>query len=500
MYLSIFIYLINIMEQQLSKISKNLISLLSNFKISFKNTNDYSILLPYFNRMKDKFKECNNYTILEKNEKSILKKDKHSKTNMFYIFSYLRNNKEILDKYLINFSEKEKVEVNRFLNNIDVLDNEKKAFFLSYNKKFIRLLNNLIKNRNLPEEILNRFSFYNEHIYGEFSNLEIQNSFEKEIDSEIKILAKLKNIYLDLNCKSNGKINDHDLDLIIKRCLILANYHDVDYDKNNPIKIELVLTSEKKMMPKIKSFGPKQINSGSTIFYGSGFNEVCLWRKEEHRKVIIHELIHHHNIDFHDKTYNYKISENFDIDKEIEIRVYEAYTEVIANIINCMLCSLEINTTNPYLTFKKFMKHELKFGLYQVSKILTFLGYKSVYEFVNINAIKTNRFKQTTSVFSYFFVKVSLLFSLDNLISFIENNSNNYFKLNNDDKIVGRNFMELILKTTLNNNYLLCVDKFMKKQRFKTLSLRKNNFRKTKIKKNKRLLKNTLRMTVIETK
>ena len=60
--------------------------------------------------------------------------------------------------------------------------------------------------------------------------------------------------------------------------------------------------------------------------------------------------------------------------------------------------------------------------------------------------------------------------------------------------------MDLILKTTLNNNYLLCLDKFMKKQKFKTLSLRKNNFRKTIKKKNKRLLKNTLRMTIIETK
>ena len=79
--------------------------------------------------------------------------------------------------------------------------------------------------------------------------------------------------------------------------------------------------------------------------------------------------------------------------------------------LNLFICSIEtsnnIKGTNVYDLFKQFYLYELQYSLYQTVKILSFFGYKDIHEFVlsdieNKRKYRSDRFQQSTSVFSYF--------------------------------------------------------------------------------------------------
>lgn len=152
---------------------------------------------------------------------------------------------------------------------------------------------------------------------------------------------------------------------------------------------------------------PSNINSGSSIM---GIN-VMIWRKEEVHKVLIHELIHFFGFDFHSHNHGYDELRKYVMDT-YNVRVVdspnESYTECIATIIHSLFVSFY-----THKSFSDVFRYELLFTLYQVSKILSF------YKMNTIDELGYKIITQTTSVFSYFFIKGLLLFNIDKVFDFI---------------------------------------------------------------------------------
>lgn len=178
---------------------------------------------------------------------------------------------------------------------------------------------------------------------------------------------------------------------------------------------------------------PNNINSGSSL-RGISIN---IWRIEEIYKVLIHELIHFHRLDFHSdnaidlgryliNTYNIK---GIDCPNE-------SYTETLAIIIH----SLFISFYN-HINIKDVLKYEIIFTLLQISKILRY------YDISSSEELGYKQFNQNTSVFSYFIVKGSFLISLPTFLNFVNNDISN---LSIENKI---DTFSILIKNCMNKKY-----------------------------------------------
>ena len=108
-----------------------------------------------------------------------------------------------------------------------------------------------------------------------------------------------------------------------------------------------------------------------------GINGIIkIWRKEELYKLILHEMIHFLNLDFQssdwlDPIYSY-LYHVFNISQEQLIRLFEAYTETWACIINTIIVSYKFVDKSNITLFKKMIDYERIFSCFQIAKILHF--------------------------------------------------------------------------------------------------------------------------------
>ena len=115
-----------------------------------------------------------------------------------------------------------------------------------------------------------------------------------------------------------------------------------------------------------KCLCPDNINSGSCI----AGEIVLIWRLEELYKVLIHELIHFYDLDFHSNNENYNDIQNY-IMETYNVKPFdspnESYTETLAIIIY----SLFYSYYSKY-DFNLIIKYEIMYTFIQISKILKF--------------------------------------------------------------------------------------------------------------------------------
>ena len=416
------------MNKYLSKNSKRLVLELNKLNISIpKNKlNNFKVLIPYHNQLVKKYSELKDDDVkISKHKSEIIDNSDHTiPCNTIKILLYIKNNKELQDEIyeIYRFTNQERESTKQFLNTLNKDTNfESCVSWINNNgTKISRSVYNLLKMKKIPDVFLRSMNILTDDIYGEFASLDIQHYIEKFIDSKCTFSVNFKNHYLDMDIKTREKIEDNLLKQIIKRCLILAYYHNEENHNTSPILMELLQTQNLKKLPiKGKLLGPREINSGSTSF--GSVNKVCIWRDEECKKLIVHELVHYHDIDCRSlgDNINRIVSENFNIAPEIEKRLYEAYTESCANIFNCFICAYECDNKSNIELAKKMYLTELKYSIFQTAKILNFYGFKDIYDFVK-KYDDRNLFQQSTSVFSYFFVKTAFLFNIDKFIDFIK--------------------------------------------------------------------------------
>ena len=237
-------------------------------------------------------------------------------------------------------------------------------------------------------------------------------------------------------------------------------------------KISLYFIKQK--FENVSLLGPNEINSGVTSW--GNVTKVAIFREEEINKLIIHELIHYCQLDFH--SVNFPFIKSYNIKPKNKLILNESYTEIIANFINCICCSYEYQNCENKGLFELFLTYEIKQFIPR-SKILSIYGFKNYQEF-NKPYDGLNKFKQQTSVFSYFFAKTALLNNLEEFAKFL-NTYLNVMKISssNEAKYL---YSDLVHKSLQNISFRNAINSMMKE------SLKRSDKISPKI-------KNTLRMT-----
>ena len=159
------------------------------------------------------------------------------------------------------------------------------------------------------------------------------------------------------------------------------------FDNKKPLDIWIFLSNYKKIIPSNKILCSDNVNSGSstTYLYNNDNGVICIWRKEEIYKVLVHELFH-----------------AFRIDNAFPNPV-EAYTEYHALIFNIFFELYERNIPITCEMLQKCISIEKDFCIEQCKKIQKC----------------TNK---DTNIFYYILDKASLLYNCtkDSLHSIIE--------------------------------------------------------------------------------
>ncbi len=152
--------------------------------------------------------------------------------------------------------------------------------------------------------------------------------------------------------------------------------------------------------------------------------EIYIFRKEEWYKVLIHETFHCFGFDF-------SASSQQDINREIlrlfpirlsDPRIYESYCEMWAEIMvhfmQPILNRVDWEQTMRHTT--RELEKERAYSLYQMTKILDRMGldYDDLFSKEDVAIQKrTTRYKEKTSVFSYYILKSILMFYVDDFLS-----------------------------------------------------------------------------------
>jgi len=312
---------------------------------------------------------------------------------------------------------------------------------------------------------------------------DIRHNIDEKMNQSFVFEIKYKSISIMFTLVSSiGKnIDQHFLEMMLHSSILL---HSLGLDTTkikNQSTIYVFLTHlNKKIKKDSVILGPININTGVTTRYSSDkiVNETIVFREDEVLKTIIHEMIHNVGMDFNVDIPYRDILHYFNINPNTELVLNEAYTEVLANIINSMVCSFESKNKANFPLFKQNLNNEINFSLFQVAKILLHYKFESVSDFTRPYD-SLDRFKQETHVFSYFFVKAALLFNISNVTQFLMNNTIQLYI--NDNSV--NEFRQLIMDSIFNKDYLKSLDQYM------------IFIKKTKL---PRHIKDTLRMTLIQ--
>lgn len=187
-------------------------------------------------------------------------------------------------------------------------------------------------------------------------------------------------------------------------------------------------------------------------------SEIVIFRKEEWFKTFIHETFHNFGLDFSDmdmKIYNTKILQIFKV--KSEVKLFEAYTEFWARMINCLFCSYlnmkNKKNVNEFLSNAMiFINFERIFSFFQMVKVLNFMDmtYPNLYDNnPDSTKIRNTMYKEDTNVLSYYIITLILFNNYQSFLSWCYTN-------NSTDKHNNNNTLLQFNKTPIN------LDKFCK--------------------------------------
>ena len=275
-------------------------------------------------------------------------------------------------------------------------------------------------------------------LYGSpFMAIDIQKYFESHKFYHTKCTCSFKNdklgdIVIDLYEPYDHK--QINIDEIIKICSMMRLFKPKH--ANVQINLTLIASHLKKKLGKIKGSDiilPKHVNSASTM----RGEFIYIWRYEEWKKILIHELIHYLKIDFdpHKSGFGTLVESLNSIFKVSgNLFPFESYTEIIAVLIHSVYVSQNLD-----IKLEEILLYELNFSLFQCAKILKYIGFTDIETFITPSMPSDLQLTQMTGTLSYFFIKTALL-----------NNSQLFSYLGPDI-----NFKD----TTLTTNYLKTIYK-----------------------------------------
>jgi len=262
----------------------------------------------------------------------------------------------------------------------------------------------------------------------------------------------------DFNKLSKLKTKLKDALRYVKFCCSNATLKSI-----KTLDIYLYLTTAEKKVPKNQVLVLGSNNCNSAVTYACATNgKLMIYREEEWKKVLVHELFHSLCLDFSSVKYEdlkKKIKKLFDVKSDFEIS--ECYTEFWATIVNSCFISFDllddVNDIDNFLLFTDFcIQLERIFAIFQMVKVLHFMGlrYENLYK---VDAVSTSfrkvLYKEDTNVLSYYILKTILLFNNDDFLRwcFIYNNSIVRF----DKTQVNFNKFYEFIKTHYNSNFFI---------------------------------------------
>ena len=132
----------------------------------------------------------------------------------------------------------------------------------------------------------------------------------------------------------------------------------------------------------------EHVNTG----YASRCQEIVIYRKEEWRKVFIHECFHYFNFDLgvHESVQNL-----FPVHVHVDLK--ETFCEVWARILNCALSGSDVG---------ELIESERKWACFQMVKILDFMDL--TYDDL-LKKQKLDLYNENTNVFAYIVLSAILL-------------------------------------------------------------------------------------------
>lgn len=180
------------------------------------------------------------------------------------------------------------------------------------------------------------------------------------------------------------------------------------------LDIYLYFTDFKKEFPKDRNdiLGDMNVNTAYTFscsLSDSGNNEMYIYRKEEWFKVFIHESFHSFALDFSNMSRDFSDKQILKIfPLHIDLRFYETYTEMWAEVINIIYIVYSSKIKNKIVKVTEYLKMEQLFSLFQALKILKYnhISYVELYEMTESAKMKRiHNYKENTPVMAYYILK-----------------------------------------------------------------------------------------------
>ena len=195
------------------------------------------------------------------------------------------------------------------------------------------------------------------------------------------------------------------------------------------INIYLFLTNIKKTFPLIQGdgIGSVNVNSGYTFYsMGNDFKkDICIFRREEWKKVIIHEIIHSLNIEFcHSFSKQVDGMMSSSIFKGVgglpPLLLFETYVEVWATLLHILFTISNIKfRVNE---FERKLQKEQIWAIIQYIRLLRHYSSHHLSSPQHFNLLsKEKQFvqKDTSNSYAYYILKARMLFHLPIFFEFI---------------------------------------------------------------------------------
>jgi hypothetical protein len=207
------------------------------------------------------------------------------------------------------------------------------------------------------------------------------------------------------------------------------------------LNIFIYLTSLEKVLPNNQTIilDEEHVNTAFTFSCPTNKSEIVIFRKEEWFKVFIHETFHNFGLDFSEMNINECkriLSSLFPVNSEL--KVYEAYSEFWARIMNTIFFSYISCINNKKYGFQNFVNHfnksinnEITYSLIQANKVLLFMNliYEHLYEDDNYSSlIREQMYKENTNVFAYYIITGILMSHYQEFILWCHVNNTNLFQ------------------------------------------------------------------------
>jgi hypothetical protein len=293
-------------------------------------------------------------------------------------------------------------------------------------------------------------------------------------DPEIEKIEKyiINNITLYVFCQCP----QFNIYYLLKRIYVLQLlFQDLFPSKGQKLKIYAALTNENrsllknKINPFDKSEFDEQINKMKSLAGGltvsgltfSDSNEIFLYKKEEIGRLLIHEFAHYIDLDYVPKeTESYN---NIWATTKKHLNAYEAYSELISDILNAIFISAEysidygLNYDNFVTLCNYFIDIEYAYSFYLSAKLLTWYG-RSSNDLINFFQHDTNNFplaQEPIYLSEYIYLRALLWLTWNQWSEFVDKNL----------KIIKPshgNIFQIVFKNNNINNLVENIKKFMK--------------------------------------